>query len=286
MKLLSIIFCVIGMYNVSAVYGEPQFDAARVQWSRLEFHGKKLGFSTEVVVALAKSSVQDTQARLVSAENWDCFKATNSVNVLTLDLTSPGHQSESTTWFDPETGAVFQRFQQEKRRVKWMRFCAQGLFTFQKTPQDFEKRKEYHEWTKTLTHYDPFSRKASILSEPGVLFFLASASQLQEIGDSLDIMILPKDDIVAIRMKVEARKDMAVDYQRDNDSVVSGKIPVLQISVQPLPYKGKLGKIELIGLRDDIDIFIDQSTRIPVRISGKAPIAGKGNIQLKRVKMR
>lgn len=134
----------------------------------------------------------------------------------------------------------------------------------------------------------PDSMKDIGLTSPYLLILLAQ--RLQEKGPNKSMEILVHTDKNFYRVRLSSGQGLPVDanYTVPGGDKVSGSRPTLAVAVQFEP-EGELADKEdfhLLGLQEDIIIFFDKKSGLPLQISGKAPRIGDTRINLKTVTMR
>lgn len=272
----------------------PPLDPSRVTWTSLTFRASKLGLSTTAKVELGKVPAARASGEMIVVEDAPGIPPRAPETFVSRVRTSfLGRDSLATLWFDPRDGEALQRYQLEtgrRHRFKAYRFSHRGVHTLRRYPADGEEDLPHERWSDRSQRFDPYPEAARNLAviEPAALFYVLSAADLSSTGDLLKIPAYSRSRVILLEIRVEGLTRLPVDYQRDSGNGdkarVRGDADVLHLTVHPRPWTGaEDADFELIGLRGDVDVFLDLQTRVPVEVQGKVKIAGRVHIRLQEV---
>ncbi len=169
-----------------------------------------------------------------------------------------------------------------------------GVWAQTRRPTEAELGSENTKWSRVDQHLNTFPKgigNGLVITEPAALFYIVSAADLTDKGDTVDIHVYSKNHVMKVQLKVEEMTQIKVDYLEESTSgkrAVKGNANVRRISLDGSPADpgAHEGDFEFMGLQGDINLYVDQKTRVPVQISGKIKKAGKGNVRLQRVVLK
>lgn len=271
-------------------------DPSRIQWKSIRYRAKKLTFSLDSEVSIAVRPSSQVAADLVAAPEGSAVEAASESTVLlTFGAKGMGTTSETRVWLDSQSSVALQRTQistsKKRRRHKTLRFTETGVQLFFRRPAPGEDEMEPATWTGGTTRleaYPSWSGTDLKVTEPTALFYLLAVADLTEPGDQIQFPIFSDDNLILIEIKVVGKEHLKVDYVKETPSGserVKGSVPVLKILVdgQHLDPDSQEGHFNFMGMKGDVDIYLDPETRAPLQISGKVPVAGRANVKIKHL---
>lgn len=203
-----------------------------------------------------------------------------SVETAMSNLIPPQEEYTQHVWFKQETDQALQRLRIKKGNSPWIKaytWNENGVSRLKiqpKHPSDVNKKPE--KWKKTHKSFYPFPKKTrcQIISEPTLLFHLLSRIDTKKTRFPLELCIFGKKELhrVIIRlMRLEPLKVSFESYGLQGTRRIEKNVTplVFFISEPPSQDKKKREQFSLLGLRDEIFIFVDPKTRLPVRLMGK-----------------
>lgn len=275
------------------------YDAGRVGWSRLEFRASKLLLTASSVVEIGTESSAEARTDWLQPVRGTPLMPTGSEVVrLELDSQLLGKTSELDLWVDPSTGAAFQRTQSEvgkkvrHHRHRSLRFTHTGVSSATYRANDATVDKPFDQWTLTesFATYPKNLSPQDAVSEPSVLFYLLAVAQLDDPGDQVSTHVFSKGQVMRVTLVVEERTRMRVDYvvsgaASESEQRVEGRQEALRIRLdsRPLIDGDSETDFEFLGLKGDVEIFLDRQGRFPLQISGRIKRLGRGHVRLRRV---
>ena len=295
-RLLVVLILILSSVSNPAMAENTKYDPDRVGWSKLEFRASKF-------LIKGNSQIEITTVSSVGAGiDWQTPTQgaplmPRGSDVIRIHLSSQllGKISELDLWIDPVTGAAFQRTQLETgkktrhNRHRSLRFTNTGVSSSTYRATDETVGEPYEQWTLTETFSLNLTRDA-MLTEPSALFYLLAVTNLEKPGDQVTIHVFSKGQVMRVTLAVEERTEVGVDYlesssSRHEDLRVKGRREVLRIRLDGRPLEeGDSGvDFEFLGLKGDVEVFLDPEGRFPVQISGDIKRAGRGHVRLQRV---
>lgn len=270
-----------------------RLDPSRVKWTDLYYKSYILFFPVKASVHFKSIPLARSQeVLLVPKEGQGTFPKTDPSYRMDIVSEIIGRNSLIKLWFDPD-GEAFQRTQTEtgsKKRIKTYRMLKNGYYWREVTPGENEKDLPPNEWTRLKEGAETFKQfppSEKVVSEPTALFYLISASSLNQPNDQYEEYILTKHGIFKLNLYAADYKEIEVSYESNKSGVkkaLRGKYRTLHIRMKgaPIDPSGKNG-FEFLGLKRDIDLYLDPDSRILLQISGVADIIGRMDIKLKQV---
>ena len=119
----------------------------------------------------------------------------------------------------------------------------------------------------------------------------ALGAALDDAGDKIQVPVFSRNHLILVEVTVEGVGKARVDYVETSPS---GKRKVkktvealrLKIDSRHLDPDSDEGDFEFLGLRGDVEILLDKTTRVPLQVSGRVPVAGSVHIRLQRVVLK
>ena len=300
MKLKIIIFVLfigISSYPFLSLARDPGLDPSRVKWTGLSYTSRILFFLMDIEVQMNQISLAASKAALLTSKHGEVtMPRTDPTYRIDLDTAILGRNSFISLWFDPD-GTAFQRTQTDtgrKHRIKTYRILKNGYYSRQTRPRDKEMELPPEMWTDIGEGRNEFNRLPptdAIIAEPTAVYYLVSASPLNEPGDKFVQYIFTKHGIYKIELHAIAYQNIAVDFESNHgaskktvhkDGFRALYIRMNGVAIDPASQTD----FELLGLKGDIDLYMDPETRVLVQISGAVDIVGYTDVKLKAVTFR
>lgn len=278
----------------------PVFDPARVRWSRLDLRASKLAVTATSEVGIRTESVSQAVGRWLGSPAGQPLMPEGS-EVVRIELRSEilGKSSELDLWVDRFSGAAIQRSQLEtgkkvrQHRHRSLRFTDTGVFNSTYRAADDTVEKPYTEWALSES-FEPHPvglARGVVVTEPSALFYFLAVADLDREGDRLTTFVFSKNRVMRVELVVQGTTEIEVDYTEVTDAGerdVKGRREVVRIRLDgsPVGEQGSERDFEFLGLRGDVEIFLEPNRRIPLQISGRIRYVGKGHVRLQRVRLR
>ena len=267
---------------------QSPFDDQNVKWNQLEYKGSLLFWKLSAQVELDRGAERPRDLPPVTIKELD---DTGNHKII-LKTSAGGTKSEVWSWFDPKMGgATLGRKLSTGRQnyLKWFRFGKKQVAVQRLGPLNRKEKKKRERWSKKefFNYQWPESEQQSVVSETTALFYLLSASNLEKPGDVLELSLFAGKAYLRVSLKVERFHSLKTNYTVNNTrQKKTTETLVIRLEANPVTGMGEQSEFELLGLEEDITVFLERQTRFPIRISGKAPIFGGVEINLISAKMR
>ena len=125
-----------------------------------------------------------------------------------------------------------------------------------------------------------------------VLIYIASAAEISKSMQPLSFCVFGRRQLFHVRLKPEGFHSLKVDFlekKQHGEIRRQGEVEALKIALETQPLASDLTKVEdfsFLGFQEDIAIFIDPVSTIPIQISCKISMAGNVTIKLNEVWLR
>lgn len=276
-------------------------DPARVGWSEIRMTASKFFLSGESRLALrtvAGSSVTP-DLMVVTDKQFTALTPGPEVLELVYDTRGVGRQSRLVLLMDPNSGAAIQRVQHNqdaKQRFRTYRFGVEGAYhrTFRPASAS-EKSLQPKAWTDVsegLRGYPEAPGKRPVMEPTGLLYAIAAA-RLDKPGDTADMLVFSRRNTQTVRVEVLPAREVSVRYDEiwpTGTVQRSGKVRPLRLSLKGVPAPGSKATddddLELFGLRGQLELLLDPTTRAPLQLSGDVKIVGKVTLRIAELRPR
>lgn len=284
------------------VPGNPPIDpgASAPVWQELQFSAGNIAGSVStsiMLVDLPATALND--APYTTLENVELQIIPDALSMLEIQgeaktLVGGGSETRGKIWFDPRTGSVLQRdrLKPGKKGVrKIYRFARDGAMRIRQEPADRqEARGSPDNWSKvkeTFYPYDLAAAKCLFVSDPALLVYLVSAPGYPLAGTARDYCMFFDGALYRTRVIPAGNVSDEVRYtvvSNGEETKTEGtrQLATLVLEVTPLTPGADPSDFELLEVRGDITLFVDETTGLPVRIRGQRRGIGELNIRLQR----
>lgn len=293
----------LGRTQESASVPDPPLQTQAIQivkapWSALSLSGTKLGTTLRVNVRLGPA------AEVAELEPWTglpqtaaCGPPPEQAAMLSTSLSIKGLLRNSRysegLWFD-QAGSAYKRLRYNQEPGKyWLKeYCwkKNGVHRSKLAPADEEEKLHkpgaWQEQTSSWYALPERPAQCTSLSDPALLIVLASTMAQEPQERSLSLCTFGRRQLFQLEMTRETGEAQAVSYRILQDSRPaqerSGRIKplVYRITAQQVQTDDMTEAFSLMGLEEDIRIFVDPATYLPIRLSGTARMAGKVELDL------
>jgi hypothetical protein len=298
MHVKTILACmlIMGVFHSSRVNSEEVgLLENNMHWSRLEFKTYLLFVSLKADVGFSKVKSSEIVKDFYNPPDKELLMPDgDEIFLLTMNSDNFGRKSDVSFLFEPDlTGLQINQVDSGRKNfIRTYRFGQKGVYRRDIFPKEQEEDLPNSKWTK-LEHHEyphPPEMKISQLTTNAALFYIVSAANLVNPGDSFTFHTFGKKHLNKIVLKVEDRPTIDVDYsERGNNGTrqVEDVIEVIRISITATPVgnHGGENEFEFLGLKEDIKIYVEPKNRIPVRVSSRVKVLGSVDIDLKNVQL-
>jgi hypothetical protein len=307
-----VIFCLtilIGLGTITRSAGAQSgshldLDFHRVPWTQLSFHAKNFWVEVSTDIQMKSLRASDLDAVLLASPKGIPIKPqTSQINEMTINtVIDPRFRSpvkiHNRIWFDPTDASALGRIRLRRGDddfKKMYRFTEQGVFRHRIEPKDRgEARLEPDKWTDIKDTFYPFDinqLKCPIISERSVPIYIISAAALSKTNKPLTICIFGKRQLHRVKIQKEGTHPIKIKYIEKKQQVETHKEDTVMahkmvITAQPIEsHLEDAENFSFLGLHEDITIYIDSATGLPIQISGIIPSIGKAELKLNFVQL-
>jgi hypothetical protein len=275
-----------------------------VPWTQLSYRIKNFSAEVDVQVQLESLPAAEVEAALIKSSQGVPIKAwspeSNKITVhymVDYIFKSP-IKTINHVWFNPEDATALGRIRLRRGKAdfkKIYRFTQQGVFRHQREPKDQqETSKQPEKWTDvkdSFYAYDLDKLGCPNVTERLVLIYIASASaaEISKSMQPLSFCVFGRRQLFHVRLKPEGFHSLKVDFietKQQTEIRRQGEVEALKIALEIQPLASDLKKVEdfsFLGFQEDIAIFIDPVSDLPLQLSGEIPMVGKVTIKLHEV---
>lgn len=273
------------------------YDPRRIGWSELHFEAAKLGFRIESRLEIRRLSPGEMNAALIDPGPGAWLKAPVGGGwLVNLDTSGLGKHSRLDLILDAH-GRSLQRTQVETgRRLKdnrdrTLRFAPGAVHVGTRRPTRDEVGRPSTEWSdrsEWLQELSPELVGDAVLGQATGLFYTLAAAELLERGDRVTTHVLSKGRVMEVDLVVEARERLEVDFVEAGpagERLRHETIDTLRVRLSGMGVEDDVddSDFRFLGMRGEIDVHLDPTTRAPVQISGRVGWLGRAKVRLQRL---
>lgn len=269
----------------------PAFDPDRPGWRSLEYHASKLLISASTRVEARLRKATEISLELRQTPRGTPVAPGDDVIEITHLARAAGRTSRIRLWADPHDGAAVQSLHSDldgKLRERTYRFLDLGTWHFTRKPAD--RREEAlppDRWTDLadgLRAYPPGAQGQRI-SETGALLWMIAASTLQSTGDRFETLVYSRRRVSRVTVRVTGQRPVFTSHAEHGGGgsrQQRATVQALAISVSAVPFDpaDDPDDFELLGLRGNLELFLDPVTRAPLELRGHARMFGQVTVRL------
>jgi hypothetical protein len=297
----------IGIFEV--LKAEPsspiKFDPERVSWTQLLY--KIESFSADVVteVQLESLPAAEVEAALIpSSQGTPVEVIPPKAGRMTVNydvdyiLQSPV-QTINQVWFNPMDASALGRLRLRQGNNDFKnvyRFTREGVFRHHLEPKNQqEASRQPEQWSDvkdSFYSYDLDQLGCRNATERLVLIYIASAGAFSDSMEPQSFCAFGRRQLFDVRLVPQGLQTLEVDYiERTAQGEVrrQKKVEALKIAIEPRPLPSDLGDVEdfsFLGFQEDIAIYVDSMSGLPLQISGKISVVGQMTIKLHEAWLR
>lgn len=269
-------------------------DSAVPQWSNLDYHASKFFVSVNVHLELARVSAETAAAGFVKPRRGEPMAPT-SPEIYWLDVTTKilTQESRIQLWLDTDGSALHRESLTTGRKYRYRayRYLKDGAYSIKRMPRDGEKKLPFKSWTDVTEDdylYDPPTEG---MSEGEALFIVASTAQWKNPGDVVSFPVFSPDGLGMARATYQGMKKIKARYEEISPSGtrdINASVDAMHITFNIDPIKTGVNRdaFELIGLQNDINLYVDPRTRVLLQLSGDSDSIGDLEVKLRRVVLK
>ncbi len=224
-----------------------------------------------------------------------------SAETVTMSLLLPQEKYEHFVWFRPDTGEALQRLRWKKSGKEWLklyRWEEDAVKRLSIRPKNEKEKEEGPSgWSKRYISFYPLSKSTpsegeAALSEPLVLLYLAAHAGMSRATSPEKVRLFGKKGVHEVVLRFKKRKRIKLDYTERVDGQERSRREKARVFVYTIssrqPETGHIHRerFSLLGLQQDIEIYVDVKRGMVVRIEGENDLVGKVDLRLVSVTLR
>jgi hypothetical protein len=219
----------------------------------------------------------------IAARNDDQLGA---VWVLQVEESIAGNHAQETQLMTPGSGDLLQRSRLtsgKNTRLKEYRYAPGKLVRIRHEPNSSQDQPS-DRWPVSSVRdipYPAIEEGAVLTSMPALL--LAAGSVVEAPGHAATVYVHGDFNFYRVRLSVAGKEKVEVDYSLGGGlQRVKGERTAIVVGLQVDPVGTPQGDLEfsLLGLDSQISILLDEQSRLPLQVRGRAPRIGKTYINL------
>jgi hypothetical protein len=267
-------------------------DPARVSWTSIRFHVSKYLVSGDTTITLENTDLATLAEPLMEPGEGTPVEPDDEVLKLGFKIDSPGNSSQGSLLMNTRSGAAVQLVQLKKDRYRISRFTDIGRYRHTHRPTDGEESLPHAQWTDRSDDLRLFPADAAgaTIAEPVALLYAIGAAPLEKPGDQLELFAVIRKQVFRVRAEVGNPKEIKIDYKEHSSTGTArrkGKTTPLRVLVRGEGLNPDDDEeFGFLGLRGDIEVYLQPETRVPLRLTGAMKVIGKVAFHLREVSLR
>jgi len=277
------VFLLIGTVSSAFAFSELDLDPSQVNWSRLVFQAKD-GRAEVTLRMLPRAEAENIFTTDLALEKFD---DDDDAEVLLMTAAIAGEDADriyrTEVWFFGEDGIALQRIRDKvgaKGNRKTFRYFEDGVHRTRVDPKNRgEAKLPVEQWTRFREHmfaYDPGQSDCPAVLDPAVLLYAISAGRFTDDDDkALKVCVFNKTTLFRVQVRETGVEPFQASYTRignESQDHVEREIAAKRIVLEAVPFpaaKREPDPFEFFEMGGDIEILVDPSSRLPLRISGE-----------------
>jgi hypothetical protein len=252
-----------------------------------------LGKLTVQVQIQSPAPMTDELLKRVGAGLAGSSEPVKKMKLMTVDMRTEGlsffdEQYAEKIWFNTADGRAYRRIRWRKEKDPWVKIYSwtdKGVRRQKIQPAGrVESKQAPVTWSQTSESFYPYPQNtvcSVAISDPTLLFYLLSALEPLNLKSPIEVCVFGKEQLHRLTCRREKSSPMTVSIKTRSSSGVAGINTTIEpfifsVAAESLaPKDRKQETFSLLGLQKDIRIYLDPSTRLPVRVSGRNAIWGE-----------
>ena len=286
-------------------YSQIELDPKRVPWTQLSYRIKNFSAEVEVQVQLESLPAAEVEAVLIKSPQGIPIKAWRpeshriTVHYIVDSIFMPPVRTINHVWFNPQDATALGRIRLRRGNddyKKIYRFTEQGVFRHRRKPKDQQEiLKQPEKWTDVKDTFYTYNRDqlgCPNVTERLVLIYIASAAEISKSMQPLSFCAFGKRQLFHVRFKPAGFHTLKADFiekKQQGEIRRRREVEALKIALEIQPLASDLKEVEdfsFLGFHEDIAIFIDPVSDLPIQVSGEIPMVGNVTIKLNEVQLR
>jgi hypothetical protein len=289
------IFFIFFCGQVSAAEKFVMLDHDSVNWTRLVYEASAFFMTLESEVNL-KTIPSDTATKQLTLNDGVDVLSPKGDKVFHLQNYAEGFGKKTyyTLWFNSD-GESLQRkklVRGKKNEIKIYRYAPCGYYTLRHKFNSKKFDANFSQWKESDASFTEFPRElcdSGKIFDVNSLLYLISALNIKNVGYERELLTFSRGKLITVRITAKKMETIYSDYKINSSSgtlKINDDINVLKVQVTPLTSNRKdLESFKFLGLKGKVNVFIDTSRQLIVRLSGKVDVVGKININLKHAEL-
>jgi hypothetical protein len=267
-------------------------DPDRAAWTSARFHASKFLVSGDATITLENADLAAREEPLMEPREGAPVEPDEELLKLGFKTDSLGNHSQGFLLMNARSGAALQLVQLKEDRYRVSRFTEIGKYLRTHRPKNREEGLPYKQWTNHSEELRPFPPAAlgAVITEPLALLYIIPAAPLAKPGDHLELLAALRKQVFRVRIEVGKPRQIKIDYKERSSTGTArrkGKITPLRVLVRGEGLNPEDDEeFEFLGLRGDIELYLQPETGVPVRLTGAIKIVGKVAFHLRDVSLR
>ena len=273
----------------------PGLDPGTVPWTHLDLAATRFPFSATSTVDLAV--VPPSALDLRSTPKGSAVPADGPVVRLAYRADLLGQKFSTSLWMRGDDGAALQYETVEtgrRQRQRVLRFTNRGVALWTVRPAAGEADRPPADWSDRSTGFRPYEPPAPAgpglpVADPLGLLYVVAAAGLGPGREQLDMLGLAGRDLVRIQLRARPAVRVRVDYvlrQGGSEERCRAEVRAVPVAIHPVALGGVEPELDFLGLSSDILVLVEEGTRLPVQVTGRAHVLGSVKIRLHAASLR
>lgn len=284
---LLFLFLVIGTASPALALSELDLDPSDVSWDRLVLQAEE----GRAEVALRKVPRAEAEAMFTTDLALKMFEDEDPTVMLmtaSIAVEDPDRIYRTEVWFVGEDATAFQRIRDrigKKGSRKTFRYFEDGVHRIRVDPRNrSEEKLPVRQWTRVREHLFAYGAGRSdcpaVLDPTELLYAISAGAFTHEDDEALEVCVFNKKTLFRVQVRVNGAESFQANYtevEEGSRNRVAREISARRIVLKAVPdpaARRKPDPFEFFEMRSDIEILLDPSSRLPLKISGE--VSGVG----------
>jgi hypothetical protein len=292
--------------TATAFAGDPGWTSSQkaASWTGLIFyHAGMLGKLTVPIQIQSPAPMTDGLLARMGAGFTGSLATAKEMKLMAVEMKAEGlfflnEQYAEKIWFHAGDGRAYRRIRWRKGGDPWVKIYAwteKGVRRQKIQPAGREESKQDPvKWTKTTESFYPHppdTVSSEVISDPALLLYLLSALDPLNLKSPFEIRVFGKEQLHLLTCRREKSLPLTVSFKTHSSSGVAGTNTTITPFVFSIEAESPGSQVRnpetfsLLGLQKNIRIYLDPSTHLPVRVSGRNSIWGELILDLSDVRL-
>lgn len=295
MKFIYLLLFTLFSSAIFADESQSRLDHDSVRWNRLVYEATAFFITLETEMKLSSLSRQMASGQLAMKDESNLlFPRGGKVFRIDTFADSFGKETHYSLWFD-EDGEILQRKKVQrgkKNEIKLYRFSPCAYYSLRKKFPDEEFDEKNQQWDAFNHKFHEFAPELcgdEPVIDANALLYLVSALNIKDVGFEKDINTFSRGRLIKVRLKAKEKTSIYSEYvvnSPEGKTEIEDDIDVLKIQLSPIVGDSKeRDNFRFLGLKGNINIYVDTKRKLIVRLSGKVKVLGSIDINLRRAEL-